>query len=332
MRRTLASILLAALPAVLAPTGAVRAQGVEDMPPPRSLEIFPYAYVDYTQEGHDYRLWNTQAVVLGTIQSMRQIEGTEKLLDRSVTLRVESFLKMDRPWLQEDKKEIRFRCLPLQAPYDDMREGDRCVVFLVRDRRFDDALILPTDYHYYPVTEDGVVRKFFKDVPTSDAPVLREVGLSDFLRWIRSELQRISVEGQARNAELVFTGTVRHVSQGKGPLADYMVTEIAVEKLLKGGGEKDVVRVHSLNNMERWTLATLNGPVFRRGEKVCIFANKDPTLSAAGPANPDGETRWKLYNGRQSAWDVHPRTVWRNGVWPIKTDEFFKTIEEQVSR
>jgi len=322
----------AALLGALVLPGALRAQDDASVSPPRSQNIFPYSYVDYTQEGHDYRLWNTEVVVLGQIVSLREIEGTQKALDRGVTLRVENFIKMDRPWLQEGKKEISFRCLPLQPPYLDMQVGDRCVVLLKREGDVDDALILPTDYHYYPVTEDGKVLEFFKEIATLDPPVIRELSLSEFVRHLRNELKRISIEEQARNADLVLTGTVRGTDQGRGPAADFLVAEIEVEKIYKGNAEKGVLKLHYLNNMERWVLATLNTPVVREGQRVCVFANKDPTLSLPGPDNPDGQARWTPYNGRQSVWTVHPRTVWRKGAWPIKTDDFFRTIEENAAR
>jgi len=326
----LAPILLSVL---LVPSAAGADNDVlENMISPEDLQIFPYRYVDYTQEGHDYRLWNSRVVVLGQIESIRTIEGTEKLLDRSVTLRVESFLLMDRPELQKNKKEIRFRCLPLREPFEDMKEGDRCLVLLNRDDNTDNALILPADFNYYPVSEEGVVKKLFKEFPTKDDPRVREISLSAFLRDIRNKLRAISIEEQARKAELLLTGTVTDTHQGKDTESDYFIAEIAVEKVFKGGYEKDLIKIYALNDMERHTLETLNRPVFREGQKVFIFANKDPTLSAQRPGNPSAETHWKAYMGQQSVWSIFKRKVWRRGALAIEHDEFFQIIEDNIVR
>jgi hypothetical protein len=306
------------------------AQG--DNPPlsPDEMGIFPYMYVDYTQAGHEYRLVNSRAVVLGEILSMRDIEGTEKTLNRSVTLRVESFLLKDKAQ-QDGAREVKFRCLPLGAPLQDMKVGDRCLLLLVRDLQHDNMLILPTDYHYYPVSKDGVVSKLFKERPTIEDPLLREIGLSDFLREIRRVLTRVSIEEQAHNADLLFEGTVEGGAQGKGAEKDYYIARIVPDKIYKGDPGDGIIKIHTTNDMEKYTLKTLNRPSFRKGQKVFIFANKDPTYTAEGSSSPDTTERWILISGRQSVWDVHPRTVWRAGRRPIKTDEFFQTIENVIA-
>jgi len=310
-----------------------KAPPLKSTPPPAAggtMGIFPYQYVDYTQAGHEYRIVNAQAVVLGKILSMREIKNTEKSLNRSVTLRVENFLLQDKPYPQEPR-EIRFRCLPLKPPLKDMEVGDRCLVLLTRDNRHDNMFILPTDYHYYPVSADGVVTKYFKEKPTIEAPLLREVGLSDFLHEVKRVLARVSIEEQARHADLLIQGTVEGGGQGKGPEKDYYIARIAPDKIYKGDPGDGIVEIYSYNDMNKYVLRTQNRPSFRKGQKVFIFANKDPTLSARGPSNPDGRARWMLLSGRQSAWSVYPQTVWRSGRWPLQSDEFFHIIEKSIA-
>ncbi len=177
-----------------------------------------------------------------------------------------------------------------------------------------------------------MVTKLFKEAPTVDPPLVREVGLQDFLREMRQVIGRISIQEQALKADLIFHGKVTHGAQGSGPEKDYYLATITPEKIYKGDPGDGDITIYSINDMIGQVLRTLNRPVFRKGQDVFIFANKDPTLSAAGPENPDGEDRWMLLYDKQSMWDVHPRTVWRFGTQPIKTDEFFQTIEELTAR
>lgn len=320
--------------ATLSLSSIALAQGGEarNMVPPSDLDVFPYQLVDYTQAGHEYRINNSRAVVLGTITSIREIEDTEKILNWSATLRIESFLKMDKPQEQEGLGEVRFRFLPLQAPLEEFKVGDRCVVLLSRDSRHDHMLILGTDYHYYPVSKDGIVTKLFKEVPSADAPVIREVGLSDFLREVRRVLGRVSIEEQAAGADLIFQGQVGSGAQGSGAEGDYYIANITPDKIYKGDPGDGIIKIYSVNNMNDRVLRTLNRPVFIQGQTVFIFANKDPTLSAQGPDNPNGEAKYSPLSGKQSVWAVHPKTVWRFGTQPIKREEFFKKIDELTTR
>ncbi len=326
--------VILALLATLSLSSIAMAQGGEarNMASPGNLDLFPYQLVDYTQAGHEYRIHNARSVVLGTITSIREIEGTEKSLNWSATLRIESFLKMDKPQEQEGLSEIRFRFLPLQAPLKEFKVGDRCVVLLSRDNRHDHMLILGTDYHYYPVSEDGVVTKFFKEVPTADAPMIRKVGLSDFLRELRRVIGRVSVEEQAASADLIFQGQVGTAGQGSGAESDYYIANITPDKIYKGDPGDGIIKIYSVNSMNDRVLRTLNRPVFIQGQTVFIFANKDPTLSAQGPDNPNGEAKYFPLSGKQSIWAVHPKTVWRFGPQPIKREEFFKKIDELTTR
>ncbi len=326
--------LLLTLLAILSLSPAAMGQGEEarNMVPPGGLDVFPYQLVDYTQAGHEYRIHNSRAVVLGTITEIREIENTEKVLNWSATLRIESFLKMDKPQEQEGLSEIRFRYLPLQAPLKEFKVGDRCLVLLSRDSRHDHMLILGTDYHYYPVSEDGIVTKFFKEAPTADAPIIREVGLSDFLREIRRVLGRISIDEQAAGADLIFQGQVGSAAQGSGAEGNFYIVNITPDKIYKGDPGEGDIKIYSVNNMNDQVLKTLNRPVFIQGQTVFIFANKDPTLSAQGPDNPNGEAKYFPLSGKQSIWAVHPNTVWRYGTQPIKREEFFKKIDELTTR
>ncbi len=319
-----------ALIALLAMSSLALAQGGEDpnLPPSGEMRVFPYTLNDYTQAGHEYRIHNAQAVVFGEIVHLRELTDTEKTLNWVATLHIEEFLRMDRPAQQDGMKEIQFRFLPLSHPHEEMKVGDRCLVLLSRDRRQDSMLLMSTDYHYYPVSADGVVTKLFKEAPTVDPPLLREVGLKDFLAEMRRIIERISIQEQALEADLVLHGRVTEGAQGNGPESDYYIATITPEKIYKGDPGDGDVMIHSVNDMIGQVLRTLNRPVFRKGQDVFIFANKDPTLSEAGPHNPDGEDRWMLLYDKQSMWDVHPKTVWRFGTQPIKTDEFFQTIEE----
>ena len=321
--------LLAVLTAGVLPLGAF-AQKTSNINSRTGQPVFPYEMINYTQAGHEFRVANSEVIVLGQVTEYKEIQGIDKGLNWRVTLRVESFLKTDRPG-QAARDEIRFRSLPLMAPYEEIKVGDRCLVLLVRDQLIDSALILPTDLDYYPVTGEGVVTKFFKQFPTAEDPVRREVALSVLREEVQAVLRRLSVEQQVLDADLVLTGMVTRSHQGSGELDPSLVfTTIEPGKIIKGDPGKGVVTLIDRNNVQQFTLETLNRSGFKAGQKVVIFANKDPTFSKKGPNNPEGEDRWHLLHGRQSAWFVARRNTWRPGMRSIPNDEFMTLLVKQA--
>jgi len=332
MRASISILTLAAL--LLAGTGPLapvaEAQQLEQQALETGGGVFPYELVNYTQAGHEFRVANAEVVVLGHVTGYREIQGVNKGLNWLVELRVESFLKTDRP-AQKKTKTLSFRCMPLKAPYDEIREGDRCLVLLVRDQMIDNALILPTDMDYYPVGEDGQAVKFFKPFPTAEEPERREVPLATLREEIQSVLRRISVEQQARDAELVFMGTVARSHQAQeGMDPELVFTTVEPEKIFKGDPGKGLVTLVDRNNIQKHTLESLNRSGFKAGQKVLVFANKDPTFSATGSSNPQGEPRYRVLSGRQSVWFVARRNTWRSGMNPVPNDDFLAMIEKAV--
>ncbi|MBN2169852.1 MAG: hypothetical protein JW819_00865 [Candidatus Krumholzibacteriota bacterium] len=296
------------------------------LPPEDKLEPFPYELINYTQAAHEFRWKNAPVIVLGRVESYKQIEGTQKVLNWSIWLQVDEWLRTDRPH-QENADSVHFRLLPLKEPYAPIAVGDRCLVVLDRDARIDNALILPTDMHYYPVTEAGMVQKFHKDAPTKDAPVLREVPLASFKEQIRGLLHRISIEQQARTADLVMTGLVTHSAQGAERARDYFFVEVQPEKVFKGEVGKGVVHFMQKSNVYRWTIEALDRAAFREGERILCLANKDPTYSQEGSWNPEGVDMYVFPFQRHSSLFIASTTSWRQGFRPIPLEQLYADLE-----
>jgi hypothetical protein len=305
--------------------GRTSAQPVQSQP---QGGAFPYEYVNYTQQGHYYRIANAEVIVLGRVEVIKQIVGTEKDLDVGVWLRVESVIRSDNPGQKEGGK-LFFRCLPLLEPYLPMQEGDRCLVLLERAKKWDDALILPTDMHYYPVSDDGKVVKFMKKAPTLKAPVPEEPTISAFLEETRKVLRETTLKEQAQSSTLVMIGTVTKSHQGSDEGAeDYSYVQVKPEKIYKGDpGEGDVTFVQRVN-INRWTIRSLNRSVFKVGQRILCFANKDPTLSEPGPWNPEGETLWQFPHQRLSSLFIASSTGWRSRFKPIPLEQLYEDLEK----
>ncbi len=300
---------------------------VQTMKPKGETQVFPYQLANYTALGHEIRIKNAPVVVVGKIESIGEIENTEKSRSWSAWLRVETFLRTDRPG-QEKAERIYFRLLPLLPPYKDIKEGDRCLLLLDRDLRFDNALILPSELHYYPVSSDGVVSKFWKDRPTEDEPFIREQSLSAFLEEVRGYLREISLVEQTRNSDLVFHGTVTDSQQGKDEKHDFYYVQIKPEKIYKGQIDGEYVTFIQRGNPFRWAIRALNRNSFKEGDRVLCFGNKDPTFSKPGPWNPKGDPMWVFPHQKNSSLFLASRTAWRRGLRPIPLEELFADLED----
>jgi hypothetical protein len=298
----------------------------QGMKPTEEMQVFPYQLANYTSLAHEVRIKNAPVVVVGKVETYSQIEGTEKSRNWSIWLRVETFLRTDRPG-QEKAERIYLRTLPLLPPYKDIEVGDRCLLLLDRDLRFDNALVLPSEMHYYPVSEEGVVSKFWKEQPTKDDPVIREQALSSFLEEVRGYLREISLEEQTRNSDLVITGTVTDSRQGTGQSHDFYYIQIKPDKIYKGQFEGETVNFIQRGNPYRWAVKALNRSSFKEGDRVLCFGNKDPTFSKPGPWNPKGEPMWVFPHQKNSTLFLATRTAWRRGVRPIPHAELFADLE-----
>jgi len=296
------------------------------LPPADELEPFPYELINYTPAAHEFRWKNAPVIVLGRVESYKKIDSTEKVLNYSIWLQVDEWLRTDRPG-QEAKDRVYFRLLPLKEPYAPIQVGDRCLVILDRDARIDNALILPTDMHYYPVTEAGMVHKYHKAAPTKDAPVLREVPLAPFREQIRELLRRISIERQARTADLVMIGKVTHSAQGTERARDYYFVEVQPEKVFKGETGQGVVHFMQKSNVYRWTIEALDRAAFREGERILCLANKDPTYSQQGSWNPEGVDMYVFPFQRHSSLFIASTTAWRQGFRPIPLEQLHADLE-----
>lgn len=335
--RALAAALLAApaLPATAPAQGestAPKSSGRQIIPkeemlrPKEELKVFPYQLVDYTREAHETRIQNAAVIAVGKVESYEEIAGTEKSRKWSIWLRVETLLRTDRSG-QEQADRLYFRLVPLQPPHKPIEVGDRCLVLLDRDLRFDNALILPTELHYYPVSAEGMVTKFWKDAPTREEPVVREQALSTFLEEIRALLRAVSLEEQARACGLVLTGTVTDSRQGDEGAADYYYVQVKPEKVFKGHPDGDTVTFIQRGNPYRWAVQALNRAAFKKGDRVLCFGNKDPTFSAPGAWNPKGEPLYVFPYQKNSSLFLASETAWRRGFQPIPLDELYAQLE-----
>lgn len=304
--------------------GAVPRQ--DQLKPTEEMEVFPYQLANYTQIGHETRIQNAPVIVVGEIESYEEIQDTEKSKNWSVWLRVETFLRTDRAG-QETSDRIYLRTLPLQPPYQDMQPGDRCLMLLDRDLRFDNALVLPSEYHYYPVSQNGVVSKFWKDQPTRDDPTIREQSLSSFMEEIRDLVREISLAEQVKASDLVLTGTVTDSRQGEDQSADFYYVQVKPEKLFKGQPEGDTVTFIQRGNPFRWAIHALNRAAFKPGDRVLVFGNRDPTFSQPGPWNPKGQELWVFPYQKNSSLFLASRNAWRRGFRPIPLDELYADLE-----
>lgn len=299
----------------------------EEMLRPREeLKVFPYQLVDYTREAHETRIQNAAVIAVGRVESYEEIPNTEKSLSWSIWLRVETLLRTDRSG-QEQADRLYFRLVPLQPPHKPIQVGDRCLVLLDRDLRFDNALILPTEMHYYPVSPEGVVTKFWKDAPTREEPGVREQALSAFLEEIRALLRAVSLEEQARACGLVLTGTVADSRQGEEGAADYYYVQVKPEKVFKGQPDGDIVTFIQRGNPYRWAVQALNRAAFKKGDRVLCFGNKDPTFSAPGAWNPKGEPLYVFPYEKNSSLFLASETAWRRGFQPIPLEELYAQLE-----
>lgn len=296
------------------------------LPPEDELEPFPYELINYTPPAHEFRWKNAPVIVLGRVESYGKIEGTRKALDWSIWLRVEEWLRTDKDH-QQDADSVYFRLLPLKEPYAPIEVGDRCLVVLDRDSRIDNALILPTDMHYYPVSEAGMVQKFHKSAPTREAPELRQVPLAVFKDRIRDLLRRISIEQQARAADLVMVGEVTRSAQGEGRARDYYFVDVQPEKVFKGDAGKGVVHFMQKSNVYRWTIEALDRAAFREGDRILCLANKDPTYSRRGSWNPEGVDMYVFPHQRHSSLFIASSTAWRQGFRPIPLEQLYADLE-----
>lgn len=298
----------------------------EMLRPQEELETFPYKLVDYTAEAHETRTRNAPVIAVGVIESCEEIEGTEKDRNWGAWLRVETILKSDRAG-QEQADRLYFRLRPLSPPYAPIAAGDRCFLLLDRDLRFDNALILPTEMHYYPISREGMVHKFWKEAPTREEPIIREVALSTFLEETRTLLRQVSLEEQARQCGLVLIGTVTESKQGTEGAADYYYVQIKPEKVFKGQPDGDTITFIQRGNPYRWTVQALNRAGFKAGDRVLCFGNKDPTLSKPGTWNPKGEPLYAFPYGKASSLFIASTTAWRRGFQPIPLEELYAQLE-----
>ncbi len=335
LQKILRAIALAALAALLlAPVAPAQSEvqgpqsGKSSRPLPSKDELtpFPYELVNYTQAAHEQRIMNAPVIVVGRIDSFHEIKSTEKALNWAVWLKVETFLRTDRPG-QENAERLFFRCLPLMESFKKpIAVGDRCVVLLDRDLRIDNALILTTDTHYYGVSTEGQLRKFVKTAPTQDDPVLQEQSVSSFLEEIRRLLRSSSLEQQALSSDLVMIGTVTDSRQGVDNASDYMYVQFKPEKVFKGDPSEGSVTFIQRANPYRWTVSALNRAAFRKGERVLCFGNRDPTFSKPGIWNPTGETLHVFPLQRLSSLFVATDTAWRRGFRPIPLKQLYEDL------
>ncbi|MBM4116390.1 hypothetical protein FJ251_01425 [bacterium] len=335
-RRALIAILLA-VPVLPAPSVAQvessgpKGSGVQVVPkeemlrPKEELKVFPYQLVDYTREAHETRIQNAPVIAVGKVESYEEIAGTEKNRNWSIWLRVETLLRTDRMG-QEQSDRLYFRLLPPLPPHQPIKVGDRCLVLLDRDLRYDNALILPTEMNYYPVSAEGVVSKFWKDAPTREAPTIREQALSAFLEEIRALLRAVSLEEQARACGLVLTGTVTDSRQGEEGANDFYFVQVKPEKVFKGQPEGDTVTFIQRGNPYRWAVQAMNRAAFKKGDRVLCFGNKDPTFSKPGAWNRKGEPLYVFPYEKNSSLFLAGDTAWRSGFQPIPLDELYAQL------
>ena len=159
----------------------------------------------------------------------------------------------------------------------------------------------------------------------------REIALSVLREEVQAVLRRISLEQMVLDADLVFMGAVTRSRQGSEGLdPDLVFTTVEPDKVFKGNPGKGIVTLIDRNNIQKYTLETLNRCGFKAGQKIIVFANKDPTFSKKGPDNPEGEDCWHVLHGRQSVWFVAKRNTWRPGMRPIPNDEFLTILTEQA--
>jgi hypothetical protein len=308
------------------PSGSQTLSKEEMLRPQEELQTFPYQLVDYTAEAHETRTRNAPVIAVGIIESCEEIQGTDKDRNWGAWLRVETILKTDRAG-QEQADRLYFRLRPLEPPHAPIAAGDRCFLLLDRDLRFDNALILPTPLHYYPISAEGMVQKFWKDAPTREAPTVREVALSAFLEETRTLLRQVSLEEQARQCGLVLLGTVTESKQGTEGAADYFYVQIKPEKVFKGQPDGDTITFIQRGNPYRWTVQALNRAGFKAGDRVLCFGNKDPTLSKPGTWNPKGEPLYVFPYGKASSLFIASTTAWRRGFQPIPLEELYPQLE-----
>ncbi len=294
--------------------------------PVEEMQVFPYQLANYTALAHEVRIKNAPVVVVGKVESYSEIENTEKSRNWSIWLRVETFLRTDRPG-QEQAERIYLRLLPLLPPYKPIEVGDRCLLLLDRDLRYDNALVLPTEMHYFPVSNEGVVTKFWKDKPTKDDPIIREQALSGFLEEVRGYLREISLEEQTKNSDLVMTGVVTDSHQGTEQSRDFYYVQVKPDKIYKGEIDGETVDFIQRGNPYRWAVKALNRNSFKEGDRVLCFGNKDPTFSKPGPWNPKGGPMWVFPHQKNSVLFLATRTAWRRGLRPIPHDELFADLE-----
>jgi hypothetical protein len=305
--------------------------GVKRLPPagmPRgNQKVFPYELVNYTQPAHNIRIMNSPVIVLGRVESYEVIEGTDKIREKAVYLRVESWLRTDRPGL-ENAERIYFRTMPLSPPYEDFQVGERCLMLLERDLRIDNALILGTDFYCYKISDEGVVQKFIKHRPTTDDPVIVEQSLSSFLEDIRGLLRQVSLEEQTYNSDLVMIGTVTDSRQGEERAEDFIYVKVEPDKVFKGDPGKGELTLIQKANAARWAIQALNRNAFKQGDRVLCFANKDPTYSKPGTWNPKGDDLWIFPFQRISSLFISDTTAWRRGFRPIMLERLYADLEK----
>lgn len=306
----------------------VAAQGGGGTPQPQPVggdKVFPYELVNYTQAGHEYRMRNSDAIILGRVMSVDLPEGADNTY-MTFILSVEDVLHADNPKL-EQREKVHVHCTQPPPPYDPIEPGLRCLLLLNRDPRYPGSLHLLTEMQYYPIDGLGRVVKFLKPVPTSDPPQPRRIQLATFIKEIRNLVRRISIEEQALDCEAIISGVVQSAEQGKGEMADFIVVRLEPEKVFKGKVDKGIVTIIQHANPYKWTLRSLNRPAFRAGDRVLVFANKDPTKSAVSPLNPEGEGHWVLPYERQSYLSLSRRNAWRHGVRPMPIEELYEKLE-----
>ncbi|MDP7022346.1 MAG: hypothetical protein QGH30_08345 [Candidatus Krumholzibacteria bacterium] len=289
-------------------------------------QVFPYELVNYTTAGHEYRMAHAQAILLGRVTQIRELEGTDKEMKWVADIRIERMVRADRPSL-EKAKTCFVRYFPVGEFLENLKEGDRCLFLLRRDTTTDSGLVIPTEMHLYPVSEEGIATRFFKNMPTAEAPELQQLPLSKLVEQVQRVKRRISMEDQASRADLVMIGIVGDSRQGDGPNSDHLFVQLSPDRVFKGDPGKGLITLQLANNVNRWTIATLSRPTFRKGSRILIFANKDPTLSSQGPGNPAGETRWTLPLGLHSTWAVARSTIWRRGDMPRSHEEVFEDLK-----
>ncbi len=330
---TLLSTVAMILGSVFAgPTAAQGSGGQSGTKPPQQepgkggRRVFPYELVNYTKPAHDVRIMNSPTIVLGTVESYDEIRNTEKTRNHSVYLRVESWLRVDRPGL-ESTERAHFRMLPLNPPHKPMKVGDRCLLLLERDLRFDNSLVLGTDYYHYLINEDGLLEKLTKHNPTADDPVIVEQSVSSFLEEIRTLLHQVSLEQQTYNSDLVMVGVVTDSRQGQDRAEDFIYVKVEPEKVFKGDPGKGQVTFIQKANAARWAVQVVNRNSFKQGDRVLCFANKDPTYSRAGTWNPKAEPLWIFPYQRLSSLFLGGETAWRRAFRPILLEELYADLE-----